>query len=263
MVGRWVYVMRTIPDISSLFAPLEDAIRLKLIPSLTGHASSSAVERELFSLPCRMGGLGIANPVLIADQQYDASIKITSSLKELILQQCQTALRPDVSAIKAKVHTDRRLAYKDKAKDIHSRLSPSLQQAMDLNSEPGSSSWLTALPLRDQGFHLNKQEFWDALHLRYGWKLVNIPSHCVCGSTFTPDHAMICQHGGLTFVHHNEIRDLTADWLNKICYDVTTEPPLQPLSGEVVIPRTANQQDEARADIHARGFWGRRQSAFF
>ena len=119
------------------------------------------------------------------------------------------ALLPDVSAIKAKVHTDRCLAYKDKAKDIYSRLSPSLQRAMDLNSEPGSSSWLTALPLRDQGFHLNKQEFWDALHLRYGWKLVNIPSHCVCGSTFTPDHAMICRHGGLTFVRHNEIRDLT------------------------------------------------------
>ena len=93
MVGRWVYVMRTIPDISSLFAPLEDAIQLKLIPSLTGHASSSAVERELFSLPCRMGGLGIANPVLIADQQYDASIKITSSLKELI-----SAAMPDRTA---------------------------------------------------------------------------------------------------------------------------------------------------------------------
>ena len=26
---------------------------------------------------------------------------------------------------------------------------------------------------------------------------------------------------------------------------------------------TANRQDEARADIHARGFWGRRQGAFF
>ena len=28
-------------------------------------------------------------------------------------------------------------------------------------------------------------------------------------------------------------------------------------------PRSANRQDEARADIHARGFWGQRQSAFF
>ena len=42
-----------------------------------------------------------------------------------------------------------------------------------------------------------------------------------------------------------------------------TEPPLQSLSDEELTPRSANCQDDARADIHARGFWGRRQSAFF
>jgi len=36
---------------------------------------------------------------------------------------------------------------------------------MDLNSEQGTSLWLTALPLAELGFHLSKQEFWDALHL--------------------------------------------------------------------------------------------------
>ena len=41
------------------------------------------------------------------------------------------------------------------------------------------------------------------------------------------------------------------------------EPPLQPLTGESIEPRSANRQDEVRADIHARGFWGQRQSAFF
>ena len=35
---------------------------------------------------------------------------------------------------------------------------------MDLNSESGASSWLTALPLAEQGFQLSKQEFCDALH---------------------------------------------------------------------------------------------------
>ena len=40
--------------------------------------------------------------------------------------------------------------------------SPS-QHAVNLNSETGLSAWLTVLPLQDQGFHLNKQEFWDAL----------------------------------------------------------------------------------------------------
>ena len=108
-----------------------------------------------------------------------------------------------------------------------------------------------------------KQEFWDALHLRYGWKLLNIPSHCVCGVSFSADHAMICRHGGLTFVCHNALRNITAEWLSKTCHGVALEPPLQPLTGEIIAPKTANRQDEARADIHARGFWGQRQSAFF
>ena len=256
MIGRWIYVMRIIPNIGPLFQPLEDAIRLQFIPAFTGHGPCSMVEREVLSLPCRLGGLGIVNPTIVADLQYDASTKITNSLKDLIIQQSVMARLPDVSSIKNKIHMDRLLAYKERAKYVRSRLSSSSQRAIDLNSEAGSSAWLTVLPLQDQGFHLNKQEFWDALHLRYGWKLVNTPSHCVCGSPFTPDHAMICRHDGLTFVRHNEIRDLTAEWLNKVCYDVATEPPLQPLSGEAIVPMTANRQDEARADIHARGFWG-------
>ena len=67
---------------------------------------------------------------------------------------------------------------------------------------------------------------------------------------------MICRHGGLTFVRHNELCDITAEWLNKVCCDVAIEPPLQQLTGEEVVPATANRQDEARVDIHARGFWG-------
>ena len=67
---------------------------------------------------------------------------------------------------------DRRMAHEEQANVIRTYLSPFLQWAMDLNSETDSSSWLTALPLQDQGLHLHEQEFWDALHLCYGWKLV-------------------------------------------------------------------------------------------
>ena len=74
---------------------------------------------------------------------------------------------------------------------------------------------------------------------------------------------MICRHGGLTFIRHNELRDLTASWLQDVCHDVTVEPPLQPLHGESLTLNSAVLGDGARADIHARGFWGRRQSAFF
>ena len=61
----------------------------------------------------------------------------------------------------------------------------------------------------------------------------------------------------------NDLRNITAESLSKVCYDVAIEPPLQPLTGESIEPRSANRQDEARADIHARGFWGQRQSAFY
>ena len=67
------------------------------------------------------------------------------------------------------------------------------------------------------------------MHLYYGWKLANTftLSYCVSWSHFIPDHVMICWHayGGLSFVHHNGIHDTTAEWCNKVSYDVAIEPP--------------------------------------
>ena len=40
-------------------------------------------------------------------------------------------------------------------------------------------------------------------------------------------------------------------------------PPLLPLTGENIVPLSANRRDDARADIRATGFWGRQQCAFF
>ena len=37
------------------------------------------------------------------------------------------------------------------------------------------------MPLADQGLALNKQEFRDALHLRYNLPLVDLPSLHECG----------------------------------------------------------------------------------
>lgn len=43
---------------------------------------------------------------------------------------------------------------------------------------------------------------------------------------------MICSTGGFLTIHHNEVRDLTAQLLTEVCPGVSVEPPLQPLSGE-------------------------------
>ena len=68
----------------------------------------------------------------------------------------------------------------------------------------------------------------------------------MCGSI---DHAMICQHGGLTFIRNNELRELTANWLKQVCHDVSMEPSLLPLNGELIATSSANCSDSARTDI--------------
>ena len=79
----------------------------------------------------------------------------------------------------------------------------------------------------------------------------------------TIDHALSCHKGGFPTTRHNEIRDFTADLLSEVCHDVSVEPHLQPLSGEILSHSTANREDQARLDVKARGFWGPQQCAYF
>ena len=101
-------------------------------------------------------------------------------------------------------------------------------------------------------FDLNKREFRDAVRLRYDWLITDNPSVSVCWSMFTVDHAMICQRGGLVIQRNNEIRDLRAELLDMVCYDVQVEPALQPITGED-LGRGTNQAPDARLDVNCRG----------
>ena len=76
------------------------------------------------------------------------------------------------------------------------------------------------------------------------------------------DHALVCHKGGYTITHHNALRDLNATLLREVCSDTSTEPPLQPLSGEGMELLTANCDQEARLDIKVIGYWCVGQEAF-
>ena len=128
-----------------------------------------------------------------------------------------------------------------------------MKRCVELASEKGASNWLSVLPVEEHGFHLSKGDFRNALCMRYGWMLPNLPSKCVCGSAFNVDHAMVCSKGGFPTLRHNEIRDITADLLTEVCHDVAIEPMLQPLTGEKFQKKTANMSDKARLDLSARG----------
>ena len=74
---------------------------------------------------------------------------------------------------------------------------------------------------------------------------------------------MTCRMGGIPTICHNEIHDITAPMLTKICHNVSTEPPLLPLTSESFAHCSASRDPNARLDIHARGFWNTGQDAFF
>ena len=139
-------------------------------------------------------------------------------------------------------------------------LEPNVLRAVQHSKEKGASNWLSAIPLADQGFTLNKGEFRDAISLRYDKTLRGLPSKCSCGQLYNVTHALNCKKGGFVIIRHNNIRDFEANLLRKVCNDVETEPKLQPLSGEQTSGLTG---DEARPDIRARGIWRPGQNGYF
>ena len=260
LISRWLYISRTVPDISHHFQHLEDILRTTFIPALIGH-SPNDLERLLFTLPSRLGGLGIINPITLSAVEFPASFYVTEPLQTLILTKnvnYSEEVRCNQFSRKLEIKQSKATHSSSVCSDLCPQLSTTLQKAVTLASEKGASSWLSALPLREYGFALHKTAFHDALALRYGWLPSRMPSHCTCGSKFSIEHALSCPKGGFPSIRHNEVRDLTATLLTDVCHDVKVEPDLQPLNNEAFHHKTANIQDGARLDISVNGFWGGR-----
>ena len=259
--SMWTYLSRVIPNIGVELSPLDNVLRLDILPVITGRPPPSDLEFALFTLPARLGGLGIRIPSKVADSDFQSSVLVTSSLKDLILSQDRVYSHETIAEqmqCKATISKLNREKSTSEATDLYNHLSASLQRAVDLAREKGASTWLTVLPLIEHGFSLHKSVFHDAMALRYGWSPPRLPYKCDCGSGMTVEHALSCAKGGFPTLRHNEIRDLTAALLTEVCNDVCVEPELQPVLPQQLTGATANGQDGARLDISANGVWGGR-----
>ena len=67
--------------------------------------------------------------------------------------------KPQLQSVKSALHREKCQANTAKVEQVKGEISSTLQRAMDLGTEKGASTWLTALPLQEQSFTLNKQEF--------------------------------------------------------------------------------------------------------
>ena len=121
--------------------------------------------------------------------------------------------------------------------NIRSYLTEEQIRLNNLNQEHGSFSWLTTLPLSEEGYDLTKQ----------------------CGEKFDLQHALSCKKGGFGSLQHNFVRNITSSVLSEVCKDVRVKPQLQP---ETFGPSTATG-NKVRLDVCARGFWQAGQMTFF
>ena len=245
--------------------PLEQTIQEKFIPAITGRPSCSKIEPSLLALPARLGGLGLTIPSSEAEHSFEASSKITAPIAAMIALQGSDPVTVSIEtrAIKSCVLKARRDNQRDEAEGIFTKLPSPQQWFMECARERGASSWLSTLPIEEHGLFLHRGAFRDALCLRYGWKIHNLPLLCACGDPFSVDHAMCCHKGGFPTLQHNEIRDWSANLLREMCPNAGIEPGLQPLSNETFQLRTTNTDHDARVDIMAEGFWTPAQVAFF
>jgi len=100
-------------------------------------------------------------------------------------------------------------------------------EALEISQLEGSSIWLSTLPLKDEKYALNSQEFFDAIHLRYNWHPKHLPQRynwhpkhlpqlCSCGANFSLQYAMNCHLGGYIIARHDHLRNTLPSVMNKL-----------------------------------------------
>ena len=125
--------------------------------------------RDLLALPARLGGISMPNPSKTSNKDYAFSLRA--------LKRSHPSKNPSYpidaitknARLKKETHRLNRSTILSEATDLKGKLNDTLQRAMELASEKGASSWLTALPLAKFVFSLHKGAFRDAVALRYGW----------------------------------------------------------------------------------------------
>ena len=235
-----------------------DVIRHHLIPAITGGHVVNDKEGSLLALPPRLGGLGLKNFVDTASHEYDNSRGFTVNLKNLLRDKSEEGGRT-----KHQIQAERKQWQQVQLASLRAKMTMEERRQSNANMECGVSNWLTTLPLKEWGYDLNKQQFWDILRVRYNWNFERFPATCVCGENFNICHTLSCKKGGLITLCHSELRDINTKLLKEVCHNVRTEPSVTEVNGEVFKETTANTRPEARLDISALGFWAPDQKVFF
>ena len=130
---------------------------------MLGH-DSSAEECILYSLPARMGGLNVSNPVNTAETLYNTSREATSILVQSIKGLTQFSFLQQVILPKSNSALHSQEIHDTNYNLVYNNAEPIRQRIIKRNRS-SLSAWLTALPVMRDNFNLTLIEFRDALCL--------------------------------------------------------------------------------------------------
>ena len=83
--AEWTFLMRVLLGCDEFLEPLEDSIENQFISTITNIYNVRNPQRSLFSLSAKNAGLGIPNPMLKANEQFEMSKKTSSLIPDFIL----------------------------------------------------------------------------------------------------------------------------------------------------------------------------------
>lgn len=220
MQHEWPFLQWVSPHCCSYFEAIQKQIVSSFVPSPFG-CDSSTKDRLLHSLPARMGGLAITNPLLISyitplgmlpniSLMLSKVTLLSLSLRILIWSQSHTRFIKDQQELHEDTYT------------LILNWDDSSRQRIIKRNRTSLSAWLTATPIQKNNFNPSATEFHDARHEK---PLLLLPPSCDgCGSVFTTSHALDFSKGGLIKKIHNEVRDLLYDLLSILWTQTTKEP---------------------------------------
>ena len=106
----------------------------------------------------KLGGLGIPIFSEIADREYKFSRMFSKDLTaNIINQHRQHASNANATNIKNKIKQIKLQHHQDKLSKLQKNLRDNQRGLLALNQEQEASSWLTTIPIADEGYNLTKQ----------------------------------------------------------------------------------------------------------
>ena len=132
---KFTYYFRTISNFEKYLQPIDDLLTYGFLSTLFGSAITP-LEREIFAMPTRYGGLGVQILSDKAPRDFAASMFVTSTLVEEIKNQGSNIPDDNKHKIDLIKHNNEKF-HQEMLESLKNRLPP---------SEKGVSSWLVTLP---------------------------------------------------------------------------------------------------------------------